>query len=500
MPDKNIYQVIQQFNKSLDAREKEQWIAMATRWKQTEDTLGLYIQRHADAIAARKAAGLPVTEYAYTKLDTWKDLQRQIIAEGRKYENYATATIKAEQLTYLETGAAAAQSAITAELGTGYAFNKLNTAALENMVGITADGSPLFDVLQKRALSPDMVEGLVNKLNEAIALGYNPRKTAAMMAEGLAAGLDKALVIARTEQLRAYRTASQEQYKESGVVSQYQRHAAASERTCLECIALDGKIYSTDVDFETHPQCRCFMTPIIDGVNPPGAKTLTWFENQPEAKQREIMGNSRYELYKAGTPLDAFVKVTNDPTWGNTISAVPLAELRDAVKNGSAAADFVSGNVSMEDFEARIVKQDYETAGVYSTDGTLLFEKDGEKDRVIFTNDELKQMKGAVLTHNHPSGNPLSHDDVAIMASTKMQEIRAVGSEYIYVMRNAKNDFSKPSFSEMERNWEAARRKADEVNYLTSTPFTTHADYSHQILTYLDESFGGRIKYTRIKR
>jgi SPP1 gp7 family putative phage head morphogenesis protein len=323
----NIYQTIQEFNRALDAQEKAQWLAMAKRWKQTEDTLALYIQRHADAIAARKLAGQAISEYAYTKLDTWKDLQRQIISEARRYENYATATIKAEQLSYLEMGASAAQAAISGELGAGYAFNRLNIQALENMVGITADGSPLFDVLQKRALTPDMVEGLVNKLNEAIALGYNPRKTAGMMAEGLAAGLDKALVIARTEQQRSYRAASQAQYVESGVVMQYQRHAAPSERSCIECIALDGKIYPTDADFESHPNCRCFMTPVIEGAKDPGAKTLTWFEGQSESVQREIMGAGRFELYQNGTPLEDFVRVTNDPTWGATISAVPLSEL-----------------------------------------------------------------------------------------------------------------------------------------------------------------------------
>lgn len=327
MPDKSIYATIAEFNKALDAQEKAQWVAMAKRWKQTEDTLALYIQRHADAIAARKLAGQAVSEYAYTKLETWKDLQRQIVAEAANYERYATQVIKAEQLSYLETGAAAAQTVLRNELGAGYAFDRLNIQALENMVGMTADGSPLFDVLAKRALSPDMVEGLVNNLNEAIALGYGPRKTASMMAEGLAAGLDKALVIARTEQIRAYRTGSQKQYEESGVVMQYQRHAAPQERTCFECLALDGKIYPTAEDFASHPNCRCFMTPVIEGVNNPGAKGREWFERQSESIQRDILGAGRLELYQNGTPLESMVKVTDDSTWGNTISAVPLAEL-----------------------------------------------------------------------------------------------------------------------------------------------------------------------------
>lgn len=261
------------------------------------------------------------------QLSSWRDLERQLAVEAADFEKFAAASIRAEQMEYYDMGTASAQAALRSVLGEGYSFGRFGVRGAVNMAGITADGSPLFDVLRRRAIAPDMVGGLVDALNESILLGYNPRKIAEVMADSLTAGLDKALVIARTEQLRAYRTATMTQYQQSGVVVSYQRHAAPSERTCFECIALDGKTYKTDVDFATHPQCRCFMTPILAGDNPDAALGRKWFENQSESAQRDILGGERYDLFKSGVPLESMVKVKDDPTWGNTLVPVPLAEL-----------------------------------------------------------------------------------------------------------------------------------------------------------------------------
>jgi len=322
----NIYATISEFNRAIDRREKEQMIQMAKRWGEVESRLSLYMQRHADALQARRDAGLPVSIAAQSHMETYKELMRQTAIESTKYQQYAEGMITAEQQYYAETGIAAAQTALQNELGAGVAFNRINTEAVQNMIGAAGDGSPLFSVLQNRAIAPDAVEGLQNALIEGVALGYSPRKTAKLMADGLAQGLTKALTIARTEQIRAYRTASLDQYRASGQVTQYQRHAAPSERTCLACIALDGKVYDAQVDFASHPNCRCFMTPVILGVDNPSRSTESWLERQDEKTQRAILGG-HYDAYSRGVPLQDMVTVKDDPTWGNTISIVPLKDL-----------------------------------------------------------------------------------------------------------------------------------------------------------------------------
>ncbi len=321
-----VTDIIGGFNSYLDKRDKAQMLEMAKRWRDQEKTLMLYIQRLADAIEERRLAGQAVSITAISHLQTYKDLLHQVTSEAQRYEHYASRLITAEQMTYAETGIAAAQTAISQSIGVGVAFNRINIGAVQDMIGLCADGYPLFDVLKKRALAPDMVSGLTDKLVEGIALGYNPRKTAEMMADGLAQGLSKALTIARTEQIRVYRQASIDQYKESGVVTQFQRHAAFGERACLECLALDGKIQDTDDLIESHPNCRCFITPVIPGVaNPSRESGETWLARQDEETQRTILG-SHYDLYKDGVPLMDMIKVTDDPVWGPTLGVVPVSD------------------------------------------------------------------------------------------------------------------------------------------------------------------------------
>ena len=323
----NIVEIMEEFNRLLSERESAQWIAMGRRWKELESTLSIYMQQLAEQIDLRRTNGLPVNKNSIYQMERYKDLLHQVFGESKKYESYASGLISQEQLAYGELGIRAAQQAIMSSAGYSVMFNRVNVAAVQNMAGITADGSPLFDVLAKRALAPEMAAGITNKLIEATGLGYNPVKTARMMADGLSQGLTKALTIARTEQVRVYRQASLDQYRESGVVSQWQRHAAKSERTCLVCLALDGQIQNVSDLFASHPNCRCYTVPIIKGAEyTPLQSGQDWLVNKPAEYQQKILGNY-YDLYRQGTPLKAMVNVIDDPTWGPTLRTVPVKDL-----------------------------------------------------------------------------------------------------------------------------------------------------------------------------
>lgn len=324
MPD--VVDVMESFNDALAQREVDQWILMGRQWKQVQNRLQLYIQQVADEIDARRTAGQAVNSSALYRLERYKDLMRQVKVEAAKYENFATGVISGEQQVYGELGIEAAQQSIRTA-GYSAQFNRINVGAVQDMVGLTADGSPLFDLLKKRALAPDMLSGLTNAMIEAVSLGYNPAKTAGIMANGLNQGLSKALTIARTEQIRVYRQATFDQYAASGVVDQWQRHAAKSERTCLVCMALDGQIQNVGSLFASHPNCRCYVVPILKGVEYSARQSgQDWLENKPAEYQKKVLGKY-YELYKSGTPLEKMVNVVEDPTWGPTLRAVPMKDL-----------------------------------------------------------------------------------------------------------------------------------------------------------------------------
>jgi SPP1 gp7 family putative phage head morphogenesis protein len=150
------------------------------------------------------------------------------------------------------------------------------------------------------------------------------------MQDGLAGGLDKALTIARTEQLRVYRAASQEQYRASGVVTGYRRLSAHDDRVCAGCLAADGEELSSDVDFEAHPNCRCTLVPICAGVEPPQwTAGGDWFEEQDEETQRNILGPGRYELWQNGGVSDfrQFATRVQNETWGGAVVPTPVGAL-----------------------------------------------------------------------------------------------------------------------------------------------------------------------------
>ena len=71
---------------------------------------------------------------------------------------------------------------------------------------------------------------------------------------------------------------------------------------------------------------------------------------------------------------------------------------------------------------------------MYKESGDILFKKKGNSNSVAFTKKELKQMKGKVVTHNHPSNSCFSSEDIEILRTTKAAEMRAATKFGTYVI------------------------------------------------------------------
>lgn len=83
-------------------------------------------------------------------------------------------------------------------------------------------------------------------------------------------------------------------------------------------------------------------------------------------------------------------------------------------------------------------EQDTEVA-VVVRDGKQVFSKEGSKTFVPFNDSETALMKDGHLVHNHPSGRPLSDDDVRFAMSADLASITAVGTtaegrRYMYTL------------------------------------------------------------------
>lgn len=101
-------------------------------------------------------------------------------------------------------------------------------------------------------------------------------------------------------------------------------------RTCLQCMALDGKVYQMGKGPRPphHFGCRGTSTPVIksfrelgldadelpestrasmDGQVPADMNYQQWLEKQSAARQNEILGPARARMFRNGAPITSFV-------------------------------------------------------------------------------------------------------------------------------------------------------------------------------------------------
>lgn len=156
------------------------------------------------------------------------------------------------------------------------------------------------------------------ELIRAVAMGDNPRDVADAMVQAVQGafngGLTRAMVIARTEQLDAYRRAAETEHnRHAEILKGWQWVADLSERTCRSCLAMHGSVHPLDEPGPLdHHQGRCSRVPVtktwkelgIDAPEPSGrvqpGDGEKWLSNQPESVQRDILGNRGYDAWKSG--------------------------------------------------------------------------------------------------------------------------------------------------------------------------------------------------------
>lgn len=326
-----IEQAIDAFRKRQSDHEAAQMAEMAHRWMEIENALESRINLLAQQAADMRAHGTVITASRIYQLDHYRKLLAQAKQETKNYAAWAAKQITIGQTQNAQMGIESASAMIRAtylEAGKiGAYFDILPVDAVDSMIGFAGDGTPLVKLLMRDY--PETVNQLTRTLIDATASGRNPRETARRMLDNMAGNLNRALTIARTEQLRSYRDASRQQMSASGVVTGYIRRCALSDRTCMACIALDGTEYATDEMMDVHPNDRCFMQPKIANLKPVETITgKTWFEKQPEAAQRAMMGNEKYDLWRGGAfEFNQLASTYVHPEWGPSIRVTPLSEL-----------------------------------------------------------------------------------------------------------------------------------------------------------------------------
>lgn len=175
-------------------------------------------------------------------------------------------------------------------------------------------------------------------------LGSVSGSNKALLESGSVRKLRNSLVTNTRTVLQAFANESRNAFFKDNdkIFSGYRWLATLDLRTCVLCGSFEEKYrFTADVDdipsIPVHPNCRCIVIPVIKSEfanldyngerasmdGPVGSKTTysQWFDGQSEARQRDILGPSRFDLYKQGYKVKDFVS-------GNKI--MTLKELADA--------------------------------------------------------------------------------------------------------------------------------------------------------------------------
>ncbi len=323
-------------------------------------------ERYARSMAEEaRRLGVPLDEvaranpswpYQAGRLQGFADeVAREILAAG----GHAGQAIRGGAQTAGEMGAAHAEAlaragilhglpahlAARAERAFGASWQRVNLAALRSLAGALAPGSPVADLLSRYGGigSARAREALLR----GFVLGSGPRAIARDLRGATGEALWRALRLARTEVMRAYRDASGASYQSNpGIVTGWIWSCDLSPRTCGACLAMDGSRHDAAEALESHPNCRCAMVPatasyadlaltlglpelssVPEAVPEAAPRGEAWLAAQSAATAEAILGPGRARLWRAGMPLDQMVVRTMDPTWGGGLGLAPLRDL-----------------------------------------------------------------------------------------------------------------------------------------------------------------------------
>lgn len=234
-------------------------------------------------IAEARAAGATVRPSWLAERGRLESLQRQVVAEWAAYAETASAVITETQRQAVAAATQEAHALTVAALDDAGAFNvgadvaRLRPDAVAELVGVLGDGSPLRELLEQ--LGQQAARDVAAALTHAVAVGRSPRQTARDIRAALGGDLNRALTVARTEHLRAYRGASLQSYQANAdLLRGWQWRASPSRRTCCVCLAMDGREFSLEEPMPAHVNCFPAGTMVL--APPVVASTARWYEGE----------------------------------------------------------------------------------------------------------------------------------------------------------------------------------------------------------------------------
>jgi hypothetical protein len=316
MPDSPVLAALEQYRRQLEAADLKQLNRLIDNYSRSWTRLEALL----NSLLLEIGENTP-TSGQLARMERYQALMEQITTELIGLQTLTGNEIEIAGSSGVALGAQHATELIsTTVTGTAQiagAFNRLPTAAIETLLGFLDPAGPLYARLS--LLAPTVTQWVADAIAQGVTLGYNPRKIARLVQDAFGRGLTDALRFVRTAQLWSYREANRATFIANGdVVTGWVWHSALDSRTCGSCIAMHGTEHTNDEVCADHHNGRCAMVPLVKGyANPVEENGIDWFGKQPESVQRQLLGNGKYEAWKAGRfDLSQLTTEHDDPVYG----------------------------------------------------------------------------------------------------------------------------------------------------------------------------------------
>lgn len=320
------------FRAALLRREQAAASAMVTRYGQAWTAISGSLTVVTDQIVAARGRGEVVNQSWLDQQDRLRKLRAQVETELTEFARFASdvtrqnqveairaATVNAERAAMLKAAMADADTSSGYQTGLQIQgiWSRLPTGALEDLAGFSADGSPLATLFQ--SLGAETGTAMEQALSRSLAMGLNPRKIAAEVRRATGMGLNRALLISRTETLRAYREATSRTLEANAeLLRGWVWVSGLGKRSCPACWAMHGTEHPVTEKLTGHPACRCVMVPFVKGTQHGVRKGSEVFATLPEADKEAILGKGAYKAFHVGAvKLDDFAGVKHNDLWGD---------------------------------------------------------------------------------------------------------------------------------------------------------------------------------------
>ena len=313
----------------LDAQTRDLVRAWVIAWDEIEPDLTA-------SLLEQLVAGDKVTRAQLLRSTRLRKALAVVAEKLEELAEYTGIRISQDLQLVLDTAGGAQASVIDSQLPANFMSNAdLQSWSRVDERQLTAIVERITEQVTSTAwpLAPDSYEVVRRELVRGVAAGANPRETARRMIEragrGFNGGLNRALVISRTETLDAYRTAAavgEEQHTD--VLAGWRWVAELDTRTCPSCWSQHGSMHAlTEPGPYDHQQGRCARMPATRSwadlgftaiEEPPSLlpDARTQFSELTDEQQREVLGPRRFEAWAAGKfPMDSWSRRRSTDGW-----------------------------------------------------------------------------------------------------------------------------------------------------------------------------------------